>query len=74
MTSAARKLYEEALTLTDDDRADLAALLLGSLDGKPEAQVESTRLDEVAKRRDLARRRRILSELTAEAQEMGLYD
>ncbi len=74
MTSAARKLYDEALTLTEDDRADLAALLLGSLDAEPEAQVESTRLDEVAKHRDLERRRRILSELTAEAQEMGLYD
>ncbi len=74
MTSAARKLYEEALTLPDDDRADLATLLLGSLDAGHEAQVESTRPNEVAKRRDLARRRKTLSELTAEAQEMGLYD
>ena len=34
------------------------------------------RLDDLLayKRRDLARRRQILSELTAEAQEMGLYD
>jgi len=50
MTNVARKLYEEALTLADGDRADLAARLLESLDAEIEAGVESAWRDEVARR------------------------
>jgi putative addiction module component (TIGR02574 family) len=40
MTKAARQVFDQALKLGPDDRAELASLLLESLDGEPEAGVE----------------------------------
>lgn len=50
MTAIARKLYQEALTLAVDDRANLAALLIESLDPKTEDGVEAAWRVEVGKR------------------------
>lgn len=36
MTERAHKLLDEALTLTTDERANLAAELIASLDGRPD--------------------------------------
>jgi putative addiction module component (TIGR02574 family) len=50
MTSVARRLYEEALTLPDGDRADLAARLFESLDSEAERDVDSAWSAEIARR------------------------
>lgn len=50
MTGIARRLYEEALTLPDGDRADLAARLIESLDGDAEGDVDSAWNAEIARR------------------------
>jgi hypothetical protein len=43
VTAAAEALLREALALPEDDRADLAARLLASLDGLPEDDPETVR-------------------------------
>ena len=50
MTKAAEKILAEALTLDTRERADVAAKLLASLDGEPEAEVEAAWAAEVARR------------------------
>jgi len=50
MTSVARRLYEEALTLPAGDRAALAARLFESLDGEAERDVDSAWSAEIARR------------------------
>ena len=48
----AEKILAEALTLGTRERADVAAKLLASLDGEPEAEVEAAWAAEVAQRID----------------------
>ena len=50
MATELRQLYREALELTDNDRATLAALLIESLEAPPDPDVESAWTEE-AKRR-----------------------
>lgn len=50
MTRSTRKLLEEAMTLPVSDRAELAADLLASLDGAPDADVEAAWDAEIARR------------------------
>ena len=50
MTDAARKLLTEAMALPVDERAKLAADLLASLDGEPEAAVEAAWAAEIERR------------------------
>ena len=52
MTKVAEKILAEALTLGTRERADVAAKLLASLDGEPEAEVEAAWAAEVAQRID----------------------
>ena len=54
MTSGAAHLFEQALTLSDNERAELAGLLLQSLDREADAEVD------VAWRQEIARRMREL--------------
>ena len=54
MTTDAQKLFQEALTLTVSDRADLAAQLLASLEDA-EAEVESAWAAEIERRAAEAR-------------------
>lgn len=49
MTTNARKLFQQAMTLTENDRAELAAQLLASLDER-EADVESAWAAEIERR------------------------
>ena len=49
MTTNAQKLFQDALTLTPSDRAELAAQLLASLD-ESEADVEAAWAVEIARR------------------------
>jgi len=46
----AKKLLEVALSLSAEERADLAHSLLGSLDGPPQTDVEATWIAEIEKR------------------------
>ena len=55
MTTTAQKLLEDALTLAPNDRAELAAQLLASLDDA-EADVEKAWAAEIARRAAGARR------------------
>ena len=50
MTDRARKVLHEALELSVPERAELAADLLASLDGEPEAEVEAAWAAEVERR------------------------
>ncbi len=50
MTRNAAKVLEEALTLSDADRADLVGALLTSLEPEEEAEVEASWRSEVAAR------------------------
>jgi putative addiction module component (TIGR02574 family) len=50
MSDAARKLTNDALQLSDDERAELAVTLIRSLDGKLEADVEAAWGEEIEKR------------------------
>lgn len=52
MTKVAEKILAEALTLGTRERADVAAKLLASLDGEPEAEVEAAWAAEIAQRID----------------------
>ena len=54
MTMNAQKLFEQALTLAANDRAELAAQLLASLD-EAEAEVESAWAAEIERRAANAR-------------------
>lgn len=54
MTTNAQKVFQEALTLTANDRAELAAQLLASLD-ESEADVESAWAAEIERRAAEAR-------------------
>ena len=50
MTDRARKVLHEAMELSLAERAELAADLLASLDGEPEAEVEAAWAAEVERR------------------------
>jgi putative addiction module component (TIGR02574 family) len=50
MSLSANKLLEEALKLSEDARADLAAALIESLDDERDPNVESAWSDEIARR------------------------
>ena len=50
MTERARKLLQDAMELPLTERAELAADLLASLDGEPEADVEAAWTSEVERR------------------------
>ena len=50
MTDRARKLLHDAMELPIGERAELAADLLASLDGEPEADVEAAWAAEVERR------------------------
>jgi putative addiction module component (TIGR02574 family) len=55
MSKAAEKLLEDALKLELPERAELAAELLASLDGEPDADVEAAWAAEVERRAARAR-------------------
>ena len=57
MTDAARKLLDDALLLSEDERAKLASQLLASLDGEPDADWESSWLAELDRRVEVAKQR-----------------
>jgi len=44
------ELFREASELSDRERAELAALLLESLEGEPDADVEAAWAEEIARR------------------------
>jgi putative addiction module component (TIGR02574 family) len=50
MTDRARKVLNDALELSLPERAELAADLLASLDGEPEADVEAAWAAEIERR------------------------
>jgi putative addiction module component (TIGR02574 family) len=50
MTERARKLLHDAMELPISERAELAADLLASLDGEPDADVEAAWASEVERR------------------------
>ena len=59
MSSTARKVLEDALNLPDDERADLAAALLQSLDGAPEPGVDEAWRQEIDRRLEEVRDGRV---------------
>lgn len=50
MSEQARKLLHDAMDLSVSERAELAASLLASLDGEPEADVEAAWTREIERR------------------------
>jgi putative addiction module component (TIGR02574 family) len=50
MTENVQQLYNTALELSDGDRAELAGLLIGSLDTEADADYQSAWSDEIARR------------------------
>ncbi len=50
MTGAAQRVFEQALELSDDDRGQLAGLLLESLEGDSNADVEAAWRTVIARR------------------------
>ena len=50
MPADANKLLSEALTLSAEERARMAAALIASLDGKPDEGVEKAWADEIERR------------------------
>jgi len=50
MTQRSLELLQQALTLTEEERADLAASLLNSLDAFPDPEAESLWQEEVSRR------------------------
>ncbi|MDQ6652240.1 MAG: addiction module protein [Acidobacteriota bacterium] len=50
MATELRQLFREALELTDNDRATLAGLLIESLEGPPDPDVESAWAEEAERR------------------------
>ena len=55
MAGTARDLFREALALPETERADLAAELLASLDGLPDADWEESWSAEIDRRVEAAR-------------------
>ncbi len=51
MTNAARRLIDEAMGLTDDERLEVAVELLASVDGPPDEGWQEAWLGEVERRR-----------------------
>lgn len=54
MSSVAERLINEALSLSEDERLELAAELIASVDGPPDADWEAVWLAELDRRRDAA--------------------
>lgn len=50
MTENVQQLFDSALQLSDHDRAELAGLLLGSLDEDQDADAQAAWSDEIARR------------------------
>ena len=50
MTAQNQRLLSEALLLPEKDRAELAGLIIASLDGPPDAELESLWAEEIARR------------------------
>ncbi len=50
MTKTVRDLYEKASTLPAEDRAQLASLLIDSLDGRRDSGVEEAWAEEIERR------------------------
>jgi putative addiction module component (TIGR02574 family) len=50
MTQRSLELLQQALSLTEEERADLAASLLNTLDGSPDPNAESLWQEEIARR------------------------
>jgi putative addiction module component (TIGR02574 family) len=50
MTDRARKVLQDAMELSLPERAELAADLLASLDGEPEAEIEAAWTAEIERR------------------------
>jgi putative addiction module component (TIGR02574 family) len=50
MTQRSLELLQQALTLTEEERADLAASLLNSLDAFPDPEAESLWQEEISRR------------------------
>lgn len=55
MTGAAKKLLDDLLALPEEDRAELAAELLASLDGPPDADWDESWLAETDRRVEAAK-------------------
>jgi len=51
MSNAARRLIDEAMGLTDDERLEVAAELLASVDGPPDDDWQGAWLREIERRR-----------------------
>ena len=56
MGAEARQILEKALGLSERERADLAAELMASLDGEPDADAEQAWADEITRRAERALR------------------
>jgi putative addiction module component (TIGR02574 family) len=52
MTVEVRRILDDALRLPDNDRAELASLLIDSLDENQDAGVQSAWSDEISRRLD----------------------
>ena len=50
MSESVQQLFDNAMQLSDQDRAELAGLLLGSLEENPDADCQSAWSDEIAHR------------------------
>lgn len=50
MTQRSLELLQQALSLTEEERADLAASLLNTLDASPDADAESSWQEEISRR------------------------
>jgi len=57
MSNAARKLIDEAMGLTDDERLQVAVELLASVDGPPDGNWQTAWLEELERRRAASERR-----------------
>lgn len=50
MARRLEELFEEAVQLSDNDRAELAGMLLDSLEGEPDPDVEAAWAEEIERR------------------------
>lgn len=57
MTSSARKLLEDALELSEDERLELASEIIASVDGPHDADWEAAWLAELDRRTEAAKAR-----------------
>jgi putative addiction module component (TIGR02574 family) len=57
MTGSARKLLQDALALPEDERLELAAEIIASVDGSGDADWDSAWLTELDRRADAAKAR-----------------